>query len=323
MFRFVAIAFFLILNFAVPSTDNFARFYSDSKIFETAIAAADSPAISAKISGITLPHHLLAADLIADALSQISAQKYDKIVIVSPDHFDRGDTVFSTTLKDFATIFGEVLVEQNSVAELLVEPLISESNLFSHEHGVRVFLPFLRKYFPEIEIVPVAICSSATPEEWQILVDALQKILTPDTLILQSTDFSHYLSQENAEIHDQQTLRALASDNLDLIISLDESDNLDSRGAQFLQSSLQKDFFSSVPTIFENRNSQFYSTELVAETTSYLIQFYSAEPLDFPYEKYFFAGDTFFGRGVFQKFSDEIRREKMIQEIIRGLPLNM
>ncbi len=32
--------------------------------------------------------------------------------------------------------------------------------------------------------------------------------------------------------------------------------------------------------------------------------------------KYFFAGDTFFGRGVFQKFSDETRREKIIQKIL-------
>ncbi|MCF7836727.1 AmmeMemoRadiSam system protein B [Candidatus Gracilibacteria bacterium] len=321
MFRIFATFLVLFVNFSTSSTDNFSEFYSDAKIFETAIYAANSPVISTQISGVTLPHHLLAADLIADALAQISAQKYDQIVIISPDHFDRGDTVFSTTTKDFATIFGEVLVAKKSVEKLLVEPQISASNLFSHEHGVRVFLPFLRKYFPETPIVPVTIKISATLDELKSLAVALQKILTQDTLILQSTDFSHYLSLENAEIQDQKTLRALASSDENLIFALDESDNLDSRGAQFLQFSLQKNFFGASPTIFENRNSQFYSAEKVAETTSYLVQFWSTESLEFPHEKYFFAGDTFFGRGISQKFSDETLRAKMISailEITRG-----
>lgn len=316
MFRFVAFALIFFVNFSAPSAINFTRFYSDSAIFENAIVAADSKIISQKISGITLPHHLLAADLIAAALASVSTQKYDKIVILSPDHFDRGDTVFSTTTKNFSNLFGAVSVEQNSVAKLLVDPLISESNLFSHEHGVRVFLPFLKKYFPEIPIVPLAIKISATPENWKTLADSIQKILTPETLILQSTDFSHYLSLENAEIRDAETLRALATGEPDSIISLDEPANLDSRGAQFVQFSLQKNFFGASPTIFENRNSQFYFTEKVAETTSYFVQFWSREPLEFPHEKYFFAGDTFFGRGIFQKFSNESRREKMIQKIL-------
>ncbi|MCF7845836.1 MAG: AmmeMemoRadiSam system protein B [Candidatus Peribacteraceae bacterium] len=297
-------------------TDSFAPFYSDAAVFENALAAADSPTTTQKVSGITLPHHLLAADLIAAGLAQISEQKYDKIVIITPDHFGRGGTVFSTTKKNFRTIFGAVSVDQDSASQLLSNPLITESNLFSHEHGVRVFLPFLRKYFPDTPIAPLAIKISATPEELRNLISSLPEILTPATLILQSTDFSHYLPEENAEIQDQKTLRALASGNPDVIFALDEPDNLDSRGAQFVQFSLQKNFFGASPAVFANRNSQFYSDEPVAETTSYLVQFWSAEPLDFPNEKYFFAGDTFFGRGIWEKFSNEARREKMLQKIL-------
>ncbi|MFH0834179.1 MAG: AmmeMemoRadiSam system protein B, partial [Patescibacteria group bacterium] len=211
---------------------------------------------------------------------------------------------------------GEVSVAQSSVEKLLADSQISESNLFSHEHGVQVFLPFLAKYFPDTPIVPLAVKISATPDELKNFAESLEKILTPDTLILQSTDFSHYLSAKNATLHDEETLRTLASGDPDAIFALDEPDNLDSRGAQFLQFFLQKNYFAAAPTIFENRNSEFYSDEKVAETTSYLVQFWSHEPLEFPHEKYFFTGDTFFGRSIFTKFSDVKRRDKMIAEVL-------
>ncbi|MFH0776711.1 MAG: AmmeMemoRadiSam system protein B [Patescibacteria group bacterium] len=318
MLRFAAIAIFLFSRFGVsmPVALNFPPLYSDPTPFAAALATTDSPAISAKISGITLPHHLLAADLIASGLSQISAQKYDQIVIIAPDHFDRGETKFSTTTKNFNTIFGEVAVAQSSVEKLLADSQITESNLFSHEHGIQVFLPFLKKYFPDTPIVPIAVKISADENELKKFAASLEKILTPETLILQSTDFSHYLSAKNATLHDEETLRALVNGDPDAIFALDESDNLDSRGAQFLQFFLQKNYFSATPTIFENRNSEFYSDEKVDETTSYLVQFWSREPLDFPHEKYFFAGDTFFGRSIFTKFSNGKRRDKMIQKIL-------
>ena len=169
------------------------------------------------------------------------------------------------------------------------------------------------KYFPEVKIVPIAIKISATPAEWQILSDTLAEIITPKTLIIQSTDFSHYLSCDDARDHDQQTLRILTEDDFNLVKQLDEPKNLDSRAAQFIQLSLQKKIFNARPTIFINRNSQFYSSEKVDETTSYIIQFYSPEKLKTENSaKYFFAGDTFFGRGFATKISDEKWRNKKL-----------
>ena len=41
----------------------------------------------AGVTGITVPHHLLAADLIARGFWAASAGQYDRIILISPDHF--------------------------------------------------------------------------------------------------------------------------------------------------------------------------------------------------------------------------------------------
>ena len=51
----------------------------------------------AGVTGITVPHHLLAADLIARGFWAASAGQYDRIIVISPDHFHKVAKPFGTT----------------------------------------------------------------------------------------------------------------------------------------------------------------------------------------------------------------------------------
>ena len=275
----------------------FPPFYPEAQPFLSAMRQTKSAPLAHRITGLTVPHHLLAADLIASAFALASGQNYRRIIILSPDHFGRSSTPFAVSIRNFQTVMGEVGIDDDAVARLRENPLVSASNLFSHEHGVRALLPFVAHYFPRARIVAVAIRRDSRPAQWDSLAQTLVPLLTADTLLLQSTDFSHYLPWPQARQFDQETLRVLSAGDPGGVAGLTQPQHLDSRGAQYLQLRLQKQVYQARCAVMASRNSQEYSAQPLKSTTSYLVQVYSPEI--FPIsgvQRFFFAGDTFFGR---------------------------
>lgn len=331
MRRIVCIALSLLLIAACSGPDQspgkgaFPPLYPDGGLFLAAIHHCRARPLPQKITGVTVPHHLLAADLLAEAFARVQGQDYRRIIILSPDHFSRSRSPFAVTRRDFETALGSLTTDRRAVGQLLNNPLVSESSLFSHEHGVQALLPFIAHYCPQALIVPIAIRHFSRPADWEALARTLAPLLGPDTLLVQSTDFSHYLTAPEARRRDQETLRVLSGGDPRQVLSLTEPDHLDSKGCQYLQLLLQRQVFGAGPTVIANRNSQEYTSEPVARTTSYIVQLYSAEPLPVKEaQSFFFGGDTFFGRYMAKKLATPASREALLKEVRRitgGKPL--
>ncbi len=303
----------------------FPPFYPEAQPFRSAIGLTKNTPLAHRITGLTVPHHLLAADLIASAFALASQQGYRRIIILSPDHFGRSPTPFAVAIRNFQTVMGEVTIDAAAVDRLRENPLVSASNLFSHEHGVRALLPFLAHYFPRARVVAVAIHRNSQPSQWDCLAQTLAPLLTTDTLLLQSTDFSHYLPWPEARRHDQETLRVLSAGDPDAVFGLTQPQHLDSRGAQYLQLRLQKQVYQARPAVVASRNSQEYTAQPLNSTTSYLVQVYSPENLPINgVPRFFFAGDTFFGRYLAGKLARRPWREGLVHRVRQftgGAPL--
>jgi AmmeMemoRadiSam system protein B len=331
MRRLAFLALILVLAGACSGPDQhqgkgaFPPFYLDSGLFLAAIHHCRVQPLPQQINGVTVSHHLLAADLIAGAFARLQGHHYRRIVILSPDHFHRSRSAFAVTRRDFDTPLGRLTTDRAAVGQLLNNPLVAESSLFSHEHGVRALLPFIAHYFPQALIVPIAIRSSSRPADWDSLARTLTPLLTPNTLLVQSTDFSHYLNPQEARRRDQETLRVLSRGDPRQVLNLKESDHLDSRGCQYLQLLLQRRVFGAGPTVIANRNSQEYASEPVRRTTSYIVQIYSAKPLpEAGARSYFFGGDTFCGRYVAKRLATPASREALTRQVLKitgGNPL--
>jgi AmmeMemoRadiSam system protein B len=308
-----------------PGKGAFPPLYPDPGPFLAAIDHCRVQPLPQQITGVTVPHHLLAADLIAAAFARLRGHNYRRIVILSPDHFHRSRSALAVTRRDFDTPLGRLATDRAAVRHLLANPLVTESSLFSHEHGVRALLPFITHYFPKTPIVPIVIRHSSRPADWDSLARTLTPLLTPETLLVQSTDFSHYLPPPEARRRDQETLRVLSGGDPRQVLSLTEPDHLDSRGCQYLQLLLQRQVFGAGPTVIANRNSQEYTSEPLKRTTSYIVQLYSVAPQ--PVEgaqTYFFGGDTFCGRYVAKRLANPASREalwRQVLEITGGKPL--
>lgn len=285
--------------------------YSDRGLFLKAIEVEKPKQVAdVRVTGIAVPHHLLAADLIARGFWAASANTYSRIILVSPDHFSRSRRPFATTRADIDTPFGLLRNDTSATNALLAEPaLFDESDLFKQEHGIAALLPFAKHFFPDARIVPIVVSYGSTRADWDGAVSTLERLIDPDTLIIQSTDYSHYLSHQVAVRRDQETLGIIAANDVDAVARLLQPDHMDSKGSQYIQMRLQTAARRAHATVIANRNSAEYRA-IGTRTTSYIVTVYSPEPTDGAKLRYadqevvYFGGDTFVGRWLTQPLAD-------------------
>jgi AmmeMemoRadiSam system protein B len=307
-----------------PVDTDYQQFYKDPELFETAIAKVMTYEPSnERASGITVPHHLLASHLMALGFRAASGFRYKRIILLTPDHFFESEKLFATTTHGFKTVLGRVINDKDAVRRLLAaNNAIEDSCLFDKEHGIRALLPFLHHYFPEAAVVPVAISIKAGRADWDRMADALAPLVDENTLVVESTDFSHYLPHHKARSFDQQTLNILASGSLDAIAGLRQPDHADSVGALYIQTKLQGRLFKAVPLVIANENMQQYSTTSIAETTSYLVILFGRfgpafnNPEQGSEQFYYLAGDTLFGRAMTRLLLDDRIAERIESGIL-------
>ncbi len=332
---FIFLSCATLVEFPAPANGNMfsayvESFYSSSTIFEQAIDRAIRVDRSdRKISGITVPHHLLVANLIATAFEIVRDGDYEKVILLSPDHFKRSHKPFATTTKNFETVFGTLQTRREDVDQLLKEvALVEASDLFAKEHGIAAILPFVRHYLPHVDVVPITVAIGSSKSELDQMVGILTPIVTKRTLIVQSTDFSHYLPHHDAILHDQQVLNILSSADSDQVMGLVQPSHIDSRGAQYIQMRLQRLVFGAEPDVLFNSNSQAFSDAFETATTSYVVQVYSPRPTFSEQVKgahrVCFAGDFFTGRFVAHLRKREHAFRAMVvrmKAVLNGCPL--
>jgi poly-gamma-glutamate synthesis protein (capsule biosynthesis protein) len=265
--------------------------------------------VSPGVTGITVPHHLLAADLIARAFWAASAKSYKRVIVLAPDHFRLVKGRFATGLAPFETTFGTVEIDNGAVKRLLASGDLFEAARFDAEHGLLAEMPFIRHFFPEAKVVPVLASIFTTPEDWLAAAEVLQLISDDDTLVVQSTDYSHYLPLGEAVRRDQESLAVITGRDPDAVVPMLQPAHMDSKAAQFIQMHLQNNI-GSTPTVIANRNSAEYGGPQ-GTTTSYIVSVYhrqqeAASPARYADQSViYFAGDTLAGRFFLPALTDE------------------
>jgi len=181
------------------------------------ILASDSGNKQDIVSGV-VPHHLLAKDIIEDFFSYISSHGKPKtIVILSPDHFQSGilndNNVFITF--DWESVSVKEEFDNIKIDSLLGKKLAGEnkillnSSAIIYDHGITNLIPYIKKYFPETNILPILIPADITKKQVEQLVKTINKETPAQTIIIASVDFSHYLPPHAAGFHDEKSIRVL------------------------------------------------------------------------------------------------------------------
>lgn len=170
------------------------------------LAAASVPA-GPRPKALIVPHagYIYSGPIAASAFARITpyGDRITRVVLIGPAHRVFVHGLASTGADRLRTPLGEIAVEQ--VAGVHANPAAH-----AREHSLEVMLPFLQKVCPNARVV--ALCGSrARPDEVGTLLE--DNWGGPETLILISSDLSHYLPYAEGRAVDRQTAdRILALD---------------------------------------------------------------------------------------------------------------
>jgi len=130
-----------------------------------------------------------------------------QVVILAPAHRAYFTGIATLPTDFYATPLGKVAIDQAALKNIATLPgVIVSSAAFAEEHAMEVQLPFLQMLLDNFKLIPLLV-GAVTPTQVAIV---LEKFWDDEkTLIVVSSDLSHYLDYHAAQLLDNQTKDAI------------------------------------------------------------------------------------------------------------------
>jgi MEMO1 family protein len=184
------------------------------------LADADNapPTGSAPPKAIIGPHagYIYSGAVAARAYARLAAArgKISRVVLIGPSHYVAFQGLVVDTADAWTTPSGTVPLDTEAIAKLRRAGVGELEAAYTREHALEVHVPFLRQVLGEFSLVPI-VAGNASPEAVAAVFDALWG--GPETLIVVSTDLSHYLGYDACQQTDAATAAAIERFDIDAI----------------------------------------------------------------------------------------------------------
>lgn len=172
------------------------------------VALGDGAAVP---KAVIAPHagYVYSGALAAEAYARLAPARdiIKRVVIIGPAHRMPFRGIAASGVDAFATPAGQVAVDSAATQQLMALPSVVVLNEAHRlEHSLEVQLPFLQRVLGDFRVVPLVI-GDASPEQVTQVLDILWG--GPETLIVISSDLSHYLDYDAASTMDLDTCKAI------------------------------------------------------------------------------------------------------------------
>jgi AmmeMemoRadiSam system protein B len=168
-----------------------------------------------KVLAVISPHagYVYSGNVAGAVFSVTEIPEY--AVIMGPNHHGLGAPYAVMTQGTWQMPGGNLHINEELAALLVKESryLQADTEAHIHEHSVEVQLPFLQYVRPEIEFVPIVLgrADYATCEEIGTAIARALKSYAKPTLLVSSTDMTHYESQQSAKQKDRMAIDRIES----------------------------------------------------------------------------------------------------------------
>jgi hypothetical protein len=137
------------------------------------------------------------------------ARQITRVILLGPVHRVPVRGLALPGTDGFATPLGTVRIDTDAAASVSHLPQVTTSaDAHMPEHSLEVHLPFLQQVLTDFRLLPLAVGDASAREVADVL-DILWG--GPETLIVVSSDLSHYLPYEQARRTDSETCKAILS----------------------------------------------------------------------------------------------------------------
>lgn len=176
---------------------------SVGEMLAAARVQADTPCPKAIIA----PHagHMFSGPVAASVYARLAGGKdtISRVVLLGPSHRVGFRGIAATTAGTYRTPLGDIPLDSEAVARVAKMPgagYLDQAHL--QEHSLEVHLPFLQRMLGDFQLVPLVV-GDASKEDVCGVLEALWG--GPETLIVISSDLSHYHGYEEARQRDSRT----------------------------------------------------------------------------------------------------------------------
>jgi AmmeMemoRadiSam system protein B/AmmeMemoRadiSam system protein A len=196
------------------------------KMVNDFLAKASVPKVQQPLVALISPHagYPYSGGVAAHAYALLRGRKFARVVVIAPSHYE--SFAFSSVYDGdaYSTPLGEVPVDKAFAAKLVSMSSLIKFSSRGHgeveghwEHALEDELPFLQQVLGDFKLVPV-VMGDQSYESSRALGGALAKLIRKespstnrdfDTLIVASSDLSHYHPYNDAEVLDHKTLAAI------------------------------------------------------------------------------------------------------------------
>jgi MEMO1 family protein len=164
-----------------------------------------------KPKALIAPHagYVYSGPIAASAYAQIAAARdsISRVVILGPSHRVAFRGIAASSAKYFATPLGNIPVDTELLKAALEVPGVKVFDAaHAEEHGIEVHLPFLQQVLDHFSILPLVVGDAAAEEVCAVIERVWGG---SETLIVISSDLSHYKDYKTARHMDEATSRAI------------------------------------------------------------------------------------------------------------------
>ena len=183
-----------------------------SRQIDDFLAQAPKPAPGAPVpKALIAPHagYVYSGPVAAHAYALVAPARgrISRVVLMGPSHRVAFRGIATCGADAWATPLGTVAIDRAAVDRLAALPMVGTlDKAHAAEHSLEVHLPFLQATLGEFQLVPLV--AGETPRE--VVAAVLEEAWGgPETLVVVSTDLSHYLDYESCRAADHATRTAI------------------------------------------------------------------------------------------------------------------
>lgn len=182
------------------------------KSIERYLSKAKAEPLKGELVALIVPHagHKYSGQTAAYAYKFLEGRTFDRVIILGPSHHFGFPGASVSLQKGYQTPLGIVAIDQDFSQKLLAdEPFLNWlPQVETPEHSLEIQLPFLQVVLKQIKIVPI-IMGADDFETCARLAKKLAKSIqgSGKTLLIASSDLSHFYKAEQAKKLDQEFIK--------------------------------------------------------------------------------------------------------------------
>jgi AmmeMemoRadiSam system protein B len=169
-----------------------------------------------RIYGIVSPHagYVYSSAVAANGFYEVSSMEFDDVVMIGPNHYGIGTGVAIMSSGLWETPLGQVEINQDLSLVISENSGIIDLDDVAHskDHCLEVQLPFLQYIKKKkFRIVPIVLIKQDRQTANDIGRSIARSTINTNSLLIASSDFTHYESNSEAHRKDMELINAILS----------------------------------------------------------------------------------------------------------------